>query len=71
MKFNTISLLVTAAVGQQLMNEPVEVDVKPTEVLKKSKCPFGFTSSSSNEPRKLQENVRYPSDIFKCAGTAV
>ena len=70
MKFNTVSLLVSAVLGQQLMNEPVAADVEPAEVVKKSKCPFGFSSSSS-EPRKLQENVRYPSDIFKCSGTAV
>jgi hypothetical protein len=71
MKFNTISILVSAVLGQQLMNEPAPVDVQPTEVVKKSKCPFGFTSSSSSESRKLQENVRYPSDLFKCSGTAV
>ena len=35
--------------------------------MKKSRCPFGFTSESGKEHRQLAEEARYPSELFKCA----
>jgi hypothetical protein len=50
------------------MTEPAAapIEVQPVPVIKKSKCPFGFTSSaaapSTDEPRKLQEKVPESAD---------